>query len=199
MSLTEAITFLHNPPPTAALSQIQEGTHPAQIRLAREELIAHQLTVQGVRDSERRHPAPPIAPSSPAAAAFLDALPFVPTAAQQRVAIELAEDMAQTQPMLRLVQGTWVRERHWWRARGWIRSPPVSGRLHGADRITGRATLRHPRRWLTPLGQPVAWLSGRTKGQARQQVLQALASGERPWSLAPMRCFNMTCTFIDSV
>ncbi|GIR14429.1 MAG: hypothetical protein CM15mP25_1840 [Gammaproteobacteria bacterium] len=28
VSLTEAITFLHNPPPTAALSQIQEGTHP---------------------------------------------------------------------------------------------------------------------------------------------------------------------------
>ena len=105
MSLTEAITFLHNPPPTAALSQIQEGTHPAQIRLAREELIAHQLTVQGVRDTERRHPAPAIAPSSPTAAAFLEALPFAPTAAQERVAIELAEDMAQTQPMLRLVQG----------------------------------------------------------------------------------------------
>ena len=105
VSLTEAITFLHNPPPTAALSQIQEGTHPAQIRLAREELIAHQLTVQGVRDTERRHPAPAIAPSSPTAAAFLEALPFAPTAAQERVAVELAGDMAQTQPMLRLVQG----------------------------------------------------------------------------------------------
>ena len=31
-----------------------------------------------------------------------------------------------------------------------------------------------------PLDQPVAWLSGRTKGQARRQVLQALASGEAP-------------------
>ena len=30
-------------PPTAELSQIQQGTHPAQIRLAREELIAHHL------------------------------------------------------------------------------------------------------------------------------------------------------------
>ena len=34
VSLTEAIAFLHNPPPTAELNQIQQGTHPAQIRLA---------------------------------------------------------------------------------------------------------------------------------------------------------------------
>ena len=32
--------------------------------------------------------------------------------------------------------------------------------------------------WFTPLEQPVAWLSGRTKGKIRQAVLQQLASGE---------------------
>lgn len=182
VSLTEAITFLHNPPPTAALSQIQEGTHPAQIRLAREELIAHQLTVQGVRDTERRHPAPAIAPSSPTAAAFLEALPFAPTAAQERVAIELAEDMAQTQPMLRLVQGDVGSGKTLVAARAALDTIAAGYQVAfmAPTELLAEQHFATLDAWLTPLGQPVAWLSGRTKGQARQQVLQALASGDAP-------------------
>ena len=60
ITLGEAIAFLHNPPPGTELDPIHGGVHPAQIRLAREELIAHQLTVQGVRDTERKHQAPSI-------------------------------------------------------------------------------------------------------------------------------------------
>ena len=182
VSLTEAITFLHNPPPTAALSQIQEGTHPAQIRLAREELIAHQLTVQGVRDTERRHPAPAIAPSSPTAAAFLEALPFAPTAAQERVAIELAGDMAQTQPMLRLVQGDVGSGKTLVAARAALDTIAAGYQVAfmAPTELLAEQHFATLDAWLTPLGQPVAWLSGRTKGQARQQVLQALASGDAP-------------------
>lgn len=182
VSLTEAITFLHNPPPTAALSQILEGTHPAQIRLAREELIAHQLTVQGVRDTERRHPAPAITPSSPIAAAFLEALPFAPTAAQERVGTELAEDMAQTQPMLRLVQGDVGSGKTLVAARAALDTIAAGYQVAfmAPTELLAEQHFATLDAWLTPLDQPVAWLSGRTKGQARQQVLQALASGEAP-------------------
>ena len=41
ITLAAAIAFLHNPPPSADLSQIRDGSHPAQLRLAQEELIAH--------------------------------------------------------------------------------------------------------------------------------------------------------------
>jgi ATP-dependent DNA helicase RecG len=180
VSLTEAITFLHNPPPTAELSQIQQGTHPAQIRLAREELIAHQLTVQGVRDSERRHPAPAIAPASPAAAAFLEALPFAPTSAQQRVAIELADDMAQTQPMLRLVQGDVGSGKTLVAARAALDTIAAGYQVAfmAPTELLAEQHYATLDGWLTPLDQSVAWLSGRTKGQARQDVLQQLATGE---------------------
>ena len=182
LSLTEAITFLHNPPPTAALSQIQQGTHPAQIRLAREELIAHQLTVQGVRDSERRHPAPAIAPSSPTAAAFLKTLPFAPTAAQERVATELAEDMAQTQPMLRLVQGDVGSGKTLVAVRAALDTIAAGYQVAfmAPTELLAEQHFATLDAWLTPLDQSVAWLSGRTKGKARQQVLQQLASGDTP-------------------
>tara|TARA_X000000950_G_scaffold155530_1_gene190655 strand:- start:172 stop:2178 length:2007 start_codon:yes stop_codon:yes gene_type:complete len=181
-SLTEAIAFLHNPPPTAELHQIQQGTHPAQIRLAREELIAHQLTVQGVRDSERRHPAPAIAPASSATAAFLQALPFAPTSAQQRVATELANDMAQTQPMLRLVQGDVGSGKTLVAARAALDTIAAGYQVAFMAPTELLAEQHHATldAWLTPLGQSVAWLSGRTKGQGRQTVLQQLASGEAP-------------------
>ena len=182
VSLTEAITFLHNPPPTAALSQIQQGTHPAQIRLAREELIAHQLTVQGVRDSERRHSAPAIEPSSPTATAFLKALPFAPTAAQERVATELAEDMAQTQPMLRLVQGDVGSGKTLVAVRAALDTIAAGYQVAfmAPTELLAEQHFATLDAWLTTLDQSVAWLSGRTKGQARQQVLQQLASGEAP-------------------
>ena len=182
VSLTEAIAFLHNPPPTAELRQIQQGTHPAQIRLAREELIAHQLTVQGVRDSERRHPAPAIAPVSPATAAFLEALPFAPTSAQQRVAIELANDMAQTQPMLRLVQGDVGSGKTLVAARAALDTIAAGYQVAfmAPTELLAEQHYATLDAWLRPLGQSVAWLSGRTKGQGRQSVLQQLASGEAP-------------------
>ena len=182
VSLTEAITFLHNPPPTAELRQIQQGTHPAQIRLAREELIAHQLTVQGVRDSERRHPAPAIAPASPATMAFLKALPFSPTTAQERVATELADDMAQTQPMLRLVQGDVGSGKTLVAARAALDTIAAGYQVAfmAPTELLAEQHFATLDAWLTPLDQSVAWLSGRTKGQARQHVLQQLASGEAP-------------------
>ncbi len=36
---------------------------------------------------------------------LLSALPFTPTRAQQRVVAEIENDLSQTQPMMRLVQG----------------------------------------------------------------------------------------------
>ena len=45
-SLDEAIQFVHRPPPEASTEQLIEGIHPAQQRLAFEELLAHQLSKQ---------------------------------------------------------------------------------------------------------------------------------------------------------
>ena len=179
ISLADAISFLHNPPPSAELNQIQEGTHPAQLRLAREELIAHQLTVQGVRDTERRHPAPKISPASAIAAAFLAELPFTPTPAQERVAAELSADMMQTHPMLRLVQGDVGSGKTLVAARAALDTIAAGYQVAFMAPTELLAEQHHANleTWFSALEQPVAWLSGRTKGKARQAVLDQLASG----------------------
>jgi len=57
-SLTEAIKFIHQPPKTAPLDQLANGEHPAQQRLAFEELLAHHLSLLQLRQTIQQHRAP---------------------------------------------------------------------------------------------------------------------------------------------
>lgn len=103
--LADAIRYLHRPPPDADLEELAEGRHWAQHRLAFEELLTHQLSLQRLRESVRAQQAPPLAKATRLPAQFLKGLGFAPTGAQQRVAAEIAWDLQQPAPMLRLVQG----------------------------------------------------------------------------------------------
>mgnify|MGYP001827493229 CR=1 FL=1 len=59
-SLSEALTFLHAPPPEAPQGLIADGAHPAQRRLALEEFVAHNLSLEKLRRQERQRGAPRI-------------------------------------------------------------------------------------------------------------------------------------------
>ena len=182
ITLGEAIAFLHNPPPGTELDPIHGGVHPAQIRLAREELIAHQLTVQGVRDTERKHQAPSITSAAEITQQFIAGLPFAPTAAQMRVAKELAADMAQPQPMLRLVQGDVGSGKTLVAAQATLDTIAAGYQVAFMAPTELLAEQHHANLagWFDELGLPVAWLSGRIKGKARQAVLEQLEHGQAP-------------------
>ena len=54
-SLAQALSIIHRPPPEASTSQLELGKHPAQLRLIKEELIAHNLSMLKVRQSSDVH------------------------------------------------------------------------------------------------------------------------------------------------
>ena len=58
--LRAALEYLHRPPPDAELGLLQAGRHPAQRRLAFEELLAQQLALRRLREEIRRDPGWPI-------------------------------------------------------------------------------------------------------------------------------------------
>src|SRR5690606_12682463 len=103
--LASALRFLHQPPRTANLEQLARGLHPAQQRLAFEELLAHHLSLLKLRQTIRRASAQPIAPREDLENHFLAHLPFALTSAQRRVLGDIYRDLGQPHPMLRLVQG----------------------------------------------------------------------------------------------
>ena len=55
--LHAALQYVHRPPPDAELAELEAGRHPAQRRLAFEELLAHQLSLRQLRAEIRRDPA----------------------------------------------------------------------------------------------------------------------------------------------
>jgi len=197
ITLHEAIAFLHNPPPTASLTDIQQGLHPAQLRLAREELIAHQLTVQGVRDRERRHSAPSIPGFSSLSQAFLANLPFSPTAAQERVAKELAQDMGLSSPMLRLVQGDVGSGKTLVAARAILDAIAAEYQVAfmAPTELLAEQHFQNLEAWFAPLGLSVGWLSGRIKGKARKTVLEGLAGGAVTMLVGTHALFQDEVTF----
>jgi ATP-dependent DNA helicase RecG len=179
--LKEALNYLHHPPPSASLAALEDHSHPAWQRLKFEELLAQQLSqLQAQRERARL-----VAPALKARPGglhehLLGALPFQLTAAQQRVAEEIAQDLARPQPMHRLLQGDVGSGKTVVAAlaaavaidAGWQCA------LMAPTEILAEQHFRKLVGWLEPLGLKIAWITGSVKGKARQAMLDAAASGE---------------------
>ena len=86
-----------------ALIHREPGAGEARKRLAYDEIFANQLALMLLRQSQRRHRTIPL-PGTGELIAKLK-LPYQLTGAQRRVIGEIHGDMAQSAPMLRLLQG----------------------------------------------------------------------------------------------
>lgn len=103
-SLRQALVTVHRPAADDDIAALLSGRHPAQRRLALEELLAHHLSLRGQRRAHRAQAAPALHEGA-LVERLRAALPFRLTGAQERVFAEVARDLAQPVPMLRLVQG----------------------------------------------------------------------------------------------
>ena len=83
-ALKDALTYMHRPPREAELSELAAGRHPAQRRLAFEELLAHHLSLKLLKRAAKTEPAPVLSDAEGLEARFVQALPFSLTNAQVR-------------------------------------------------------------------------------------------------------------------
>lgn len=178
-SLVDALRLLHNPPPGTALNLLAEGEHPAQQRLAAEELIAHHLSLLRLRQKIQQQAAPALASDEGAKQRFLEQLPFTLTAAQQRVAAEISADISQPIPMLRLVQGDVGSGKTVVAALAAIQAIAngMQAALMAPTEILAEQHRVNFEAWLRPLGIRIAWLTGKLKGKGREVQLAAIADG----------------------
>jgi ATP-dependent DNA helicase RecG len=181
-SLRDALLYVHRPPPDAALAQLVLGRHPAQQRLAFEELLAQHLSLKRLRAAVRRRHAVPLDGDGALRRAMLAALPFRLTAAQQRVTDEVLADLAQPKPMLRLVQGDVGSGKTVVAALAALAAVEAGRQvaLVAPTELLAEQHLRNFRHWLGPLGVEVEWLAGKVTGKARQRALARVAEGAAP-------------------
>jgi ATP-dependent DNA helicase RecG len=179
-TLLDALIYLHNPPADAPLDQLDQGIAPQQRRLAFEELLAHHLSLLRMRLQIQKLPAPVLAPPGEPCRQFLKQLGFTLTAAQQRVAGEIAQDLQQDQPMLRLIQGDVGSGKTAVAALAAMQA--VSSQYQVAilapTEILAEQHLHTFRQWFAALGISIDFLSGRSKGKTRQLVLENLVEGK---------------------
>lgn len=177
--LAEAVRYLHQPPPDADTAQLQEGEHWAQQRLAFEELLAHQLSMQRMREQMQAQKAPPLPAPRQLPARLLAGLGFKPTGAQQRVGEEICYDLQQNLPMLRLVQGDVGAGKTLVAAIAALQAIEAGYQvaLMAPTEILAEQHFLNFSQWFAPLGIEVAWLAGKLKGKARAAALEQIAGG----------------------
>ncbi|BAS47400.1 ATP-dependent DNA helicase RecG [Aggregatibacter actinomycetemcomitans NUM4039] len=177
--LKSAIQFLHNPPPDVSLTTLEEGKHPAQQRLIFEELLAYNLAMQKVRSGIQANFAEPLSYQSDLKARFLAQLPFQPTNAQLRVTEDIERDMAQSYPMMRLVQGDVGSGKTLVAALAALIAIDNGKQvaLMAPTEILAEQHAVNFRRWFEPIGIQVGWLAGKVKGKQRVAELEKIKSG----------------------
>jgi ATP-dependent DNA helicase RecG len=179
-TLVDALTMMHRPPRDAHLGELLSGRHPAQRRLAFEELLAHQLSLRLLRQTIKADPAEALKDSGGLEQRLLASLPFRLTGAQVRVLAEVDRDLIADRPMVRLVQGdvgcgkTVVAAAAAARAVG----TGLQAALMAPTELLAEQHAKNFERWFRPLGIPVALVTGSLPARIRRSALEAVASGE---------------------
>ena len=176
----EALNGVHRPPPGEDVGRLLEGKHPLQARLAFEELLATQLSLERLRAEKQKQEAPVFKMDGGVYRSLVQGLPFALTGAQQRVVAEIREDLMQRHPMQRLVQGdvgsgkTVVAAI----AAAFAMEAGYQVAVMAPTELLAEQHLKNFRDWFQPLGRQVLGLSGKLGTRARRQTLELLARHE---------------------
>ncbi|MCO6413130.1 MAG: ATP-dependent DNA helicase RecG [Thiogranum sp.] len=178
--LHAALRYVHRPPPDADQAALEAGTHPAQQRLAFEEMLAHQLSLKRIRERARHLRAEQLDSEGELLRRFKAALPFQLTDAQQRVIHIILRDLSMPHPMMRLVQGDVGSGKTVVAAAAAIQAVESGCQVAvmAPTELLAEQHFGNFEHWCQDLGIRVGWLSGKVKGKTRARLLDELAQGD---------------------
>lgn len=222
-ALADALKLVHTPTPDVSVYDLTEGIHPAQQRLAFEELLAHHLSMQQMRLQVQQEAAVSIIPQStemgfdklsPLSLSkpvdqggdssdfllekqFRQQLPFQLTGAQERVLKDIKRDIALSYPALRLVQGDVGSGKTVVAAIAALNAIEAGQQaaLMAPTELLAEQHYANLQSWCELLGVKVGWLSGRIKGKKREAVLQQFRDGEVQLALGTHALFQEDVEF----
>lgn len=179
-SFADAVRLLHAPPPEYSQAQLNNGSFPAWQRLKFDELLAQQLSMQLARKMRVASSAIPLSGDGSLCNQLLNQLPFSLTPAQEKCYREIKNDMSQSHPMHRLLQGDV--------GSGKTIVATLSGlialeagfqvAMMAPTEILAEQHYNKLLQWLNPLNIPVVHLSGSLKKKEKEQIKQAISNGE---------------------
>ncbi len=197
--LVEALRYLHRPPLEASLPDLLERRHPAFLRLAFEELVAHQVSLRRLRQAHGRQGAPVLTGDGTLRLRLRESLPFALTPDQEQAVAEIAADLARPHPMQRMLQGDVGSGKTVVAAMAALQA--IEGGCQAAlmapTELLSEQHWRGLAGWLLPLGIEPLWLAGRHKGRERAALLATIGSGEARLVIGTHALFQAEVRFQD--
>ena len=171
----------------------------ARDRLAYDELLANQLALMLVRADTRRRKGRALPGTGKLTEALTARLPWPMTGAQRRVITEIAGDLAQGSPMLRLLQGDVGSGKTLVALQALLTAVEsgAQGAFLAPTEILARQHLAALTSMLGDMPVRVAILTGREKGKTRADTLAALALGEIDILVGTHAIFQEAVTYRD--
>ena len=179
-SLKASLFLLHHPNKNENLTQIETFKHISQQRLIIEELATHQLSLLKTKRARKRRTTNQFAIKNNLSNNLLNSLEFNLTAAQSRCIKEIHEDLSNTEPMLRLLQGDVGSGKTIVAVFSLIQA--VENNFQTAvmapTEILARQHLQNFTDYLKPLNIQIAYLSGSQNTQERREQLELIETGK---------------------
>ncbi len=201
LKLKMAIQYIHNPPADADIDKLLARSHPAQERLAFEEILTHTIALRQLRQGVRQNQAPALSPPKELFTKFRKGLPFRLTKAQERVIKEIYADLKQAVPMVRLVQGDV----------GCGKTLVATAAMLAAYKGQGQSALMVPTEtlaeqhyatldeWLKPLGIHVCLIAGKQKAAHARNLQRQVRTGEADIVIGTHALFQEKMVFSNLV
>ena len=180
---------------------LQDVRHPAQQRLAFEELLAQQLSLIRLRAKVRKQSACELKPPGVLFRHLEAKLPFSLTAAQRYVIEQIIRDMSAPYPMQRLVQGDVGSGKTIVAVAACLQAVEAGHQaaVMAPTELLAEQHFRSYTQWLEPLGLTIAWLSGKQKAEARKTALEMIANGKASIVLGTHALFQEVVNFKELV
>lgn len=196
-SFADSVRALHHPAPDADMQALENRTSPYWRRLAFDELLAQQLSMRQHYARRRSVSAPQFQPSKLLISALLKSLPFALTRAQQKVALEIQQDLTQPHPMQRLLQGDVGSGKTIVACMAALQSIESGWQvaLMAPTEILAEQHYRKMLTWLTPLNIQTAWLTGSQSKKERDAALAAIADGSAQFVVGTHALFQEAVKF----
>jgi ATP-dependent DNA helicase RecG len=180
MPFAEGLRYLHAPPVTAAIDQLQACSAAAHQALALDEMFAFQLALARERSRGRRRAGAPLDGAAALTSELIARLAFNPTAAQLRSIEEIGGDLVTPSQMNRLLIGDvgsgktlvalWAALRA--AECGW------QAAMMAPTELLAEQHFRSFNQLCAPLGVTGALLTGKVAGAERARTLRSLQRGE---------------------
>lgn len=190
-----ALRRAHAPQAEADLSP----AHPVRQRLAYDELLAGQLAMRIFRAHHRARAGRALAGDGKLTGALLNNLPFQLTGAQQKSWQEISADMAQSQAMLRLLQGDVGSGKTVVALLAMLQAAEAGAQaaLLAPTELLAKQHHAKLRAFLAPLGIEIGLLTGKANGREKQAVAAALADGSLALVVGTHALIQDSVTFFD--